>query len=371
MLSQHTGAVPKAASVSRARILSEEPRIEYRADFLSAADVAALRKFSASLGFEGKTERSHETNGGEESCVLNRTAALEEAIDEAEVNGEGWEVVARFEAEAAKWAQRPVGGESAVVTRWEPWAPAFNRSGLLHLDARFRPFHQFTVLTYLSGGKSSGRTKGGDADDGFTVFPCIETEDMDQKEAARRSRLCSRAQRHVQHVHDKLLRTRAEGLELPPEKQLAFLEQHPELIALPKEVANGTRPVDWQWTAAYDAVANSSGSSRADPLFAVADSMCRGQAPGLRVAAESGAAVLIEASSRDRRGRFSPDWRLWHAGCSPMPARGRRWTVQLFMDGEPARPREKRNSKRPVGVADGNANCHLSDSESCVQGRQG
>lgn len=371
MLSQPAWAAPQAVSASRPRVLSEEPRIEYRSNFLNAADVTALRKLAISLGFEGMNERSTETNGGEEFCVLNKTAALEEAIDEEEVDFEtadGWEAAARFESAAGKWAQRPVGGTSAVVTRWEPWVPAFNRSGLLHLDARFRPSHQFTVLSYLSGGKSSGSKKGGDADDGFTVFPCIETEDMDQKEAARRHRLCSRAQRHVQHVHDKLLRTHAEGLELPPEKQLAFLEEHPELVTLQKQGANGTRPVDWLWTAAFDAVAESPGSSRADPLFAVADSMCRGQAPGLRVAAESGAAVLIEASSRDRRGRFVPDWRLWHAGCSPLPSRGRRWTVQLFMNGEPAMIREKRN-RNPGHRADSDS-CSRADGASCVQRSQ-
>lgn len=339
LFSEQVLAVPRESKSQRARVLSDEPRIEYRANFLSAADVVTIRKLANALGFEAMNERSSETNGGEDFCVLNQTAAMEDAIDEAEVTHdvEGWDAVARFEGAAAVWTGRPLGETSSVVTRWEPWVPAFNRSGLLHMDARFRPFHQFSVLAYLSGGKSPGRKTGGDSDDGYTVFPCIETDDMDAKEVSRRHRLCTRALRHVQHVHDKLLRTHAEGLELPPEKQLAFLEEHPELIALPKVVANGTRPVDWQWTAAYDAVSDSPGSSRADPLFALADAMCRGKAPGLRIAPESGSALLLEASKRDRSGRFVPDWRLWHAGCSPMPARGRRWTLQLFIDGQAAR----------------------------------
>lgn len=76
------------------------------------------------------------------------------------------------------------------------------------------------------------------------MFPCLETEEMAPKEAARRLKLCSRAARHLKQAHEslgwpskaskrlakslrKLLALRDRGLELAPEKQYAFLEEHP------------------------------------------------------------------------------------------------------------------------------------------------
>ena len=50
-------------------------------------------------------------------------------------------------------------------------------------------------------------------------FPCIETDEMPPKEVARRQKLCSRAMRHLQYAHDKLMALRDQGLALPPEKQ--------------------------------------------------------------------------------------------------------------------------------------------------------
>lgn len=42
---------------------------------------------------------------------------------------------------------------------------------------------------------------------------------MPPKEVARRQKLCSRAMRHLQYAHDKLMALRDQGLALPPEKQ--------------------------------------------------------------------------------------------------------------------------------------------------------
>jgi len=70
----------------------------------------------------------------------------------------------------------------------------------------------------------------------FPRFPCIETEDMEPKEVKRRQKLCSRALRHLQRAHEKLMALRAQGMELPPSKQYQFLEDHPELSGLPREM---------------------------------------------------------------------------------------------------------------------------------------
>merc|ERR1719203_530636 len=99
---------------------------------------------------------------------------------------------------------------------------------------------------------------------------------MESAEAARRLKLCSRAHRHIQLANDRLVQVHQEGLKLPPSQQFAFLEEHPELTALPKPTASGVRPVNWQWTAAHDAVSESAGALRADPLFALAEAMCHG-----------------------------------------------------------------------------------------------
>merc|ERR1711879_951772 len=115
---------------------------------------------------------------------------------------------------------------------------------------------------------------------GFTVFPCVETDDMDAKEAKRRRKLCSRAGRHTQLAHDALMRIRDRGLSLAPEKQFEFLRDNPALGALAGEDAYGQRPVDWRWTPEHDAIATdeSSGFVRIDALHALAEAMCRGKA---------------------------------------------------------------------------------------------
>ena len=59
---------------------------------------------------------------------------------------------------------------------------------------------------------------------------------MEPKEVKRRQKLCSRALRHLQRAHEKLMALRAQGMELPPSKQYQFLEDHPELSGLPREM---------------------------------------------------------------------------------------------------------------------------------------
>merc|ERR1712070_355043 len=93
---------------------------------------------------------------------------------------------------------------------------------------------------------------------GYTVFPCVETDDMDQEEASRRHRLCSRAHRHLKLAHEKLLKLHSTGQDLPPSKQLEFLKAHPELTSLQAE-QKGVRPVDWRWSLAHDDVSQKAG----------------------------------------------------------------------------------------------------------------
>ncbi|CAK0797482.1 unnamed protein product [Prorocentrum cordatum] len=303
------------------RVLSEEPRIELADSLLVDSDVEALRALAKSLGLDTARQETNATNGGDDFCVLDPRMAAAGAEP-------GWQAVSRLQASAAKWAGLSVGSATPVVSRWETWSAAsdLNRSGILHLDARMRPQSRRTVLAYLSG--------TGDAEDGLTVFPCVETPDMEAKEAARREKMCSRAFRHLKLAHEKLLSIHGEGMALPPTEQYQFLSAHPELTQLPKALPDGTRPVNWQWTAAHDAVAEQPGALRAEPLWRLAEAMCRGQAGGLRVAPRAGAALLLEVADPDaRRGAAPvPEWRAWHAGCSPRAGRGRRWTAQLFLE---------------------------------------
>lgn len=333
-----------ASSLSQ---LSEEPRIEQRRAFISTADIFALKALARDgLDMEDVHPKRGVVSGGSEYAVLNLTAALEKSAVASDAAA--WRAVQRLTSAAAAWAGRPEeAAEAAVLTRWDPWSPrmagAFNRSGLLHLDARRQRWRRHTVLAYLSG--------SGSAKDGFTVFPCIETDDLEAKEVRRRQRLCERAARHVRLAHDMLLRICEGGLGLSPEGQYTYFEKHPELAALPREEADGSRAIDWQWTHAHDgaaAEAHPGGSARADALHALVEAMCRGEAPGLRVAPKAGDALLFEAAaprtprtprrqqaqrrqreSGGQRGELVPDWRLWHAGCSPL--RGHRWTAQVFV----------------------------------------
>mmetsp|Transcript_117027 Transcript_117027/g.377651 ORF Transcript_117027/g.377651 Transcript_117027/m.377651 type:complete len:191 (+) Transcript_117027:1592-2164(+) len=181
---------------------------------------------------------------------------------------------------------------------------------------------------------------------------------MEAAELRRRQKLCSRARRHIQLAHEKLLAVHAEGLALPPSRQLAFLEEHPELTTLPETTADGTRPVNWQWTAGHDAAeAAPPAPLRAEPLAALAEAMCRGEAPGLRVVPMAGAALLLEAAAPGHRGGLPvPDWRLWHAGCSPGRGRGRRWTLQFFFDDAP-KATARTGAVAQCSAGDGEGSC--------------
>merc|ERR1712129_650672 len=132
-----------------------------------------------------------------------------------------------------------------------------------------------------------------------------------------------------------------------------------ELATLPRAEADGTRPVNWMWNDAHDQVAVSGGVIRSDPLFALAEDMCNGKAPGLRLVPTPGAAVLLETAKPSRKGKPPvADWRLWHAGCSPLGGHGRRWTLQLYFD-EPV------IAKAAVLPAAGNSPCDTEQGDSC------
>ena len=75
---------------------------------------------------------------------------------------------------------------------------------------------------------------------------------MPPKEVARRQKLCSRAMRHLQYAHDKLMALRDQGLALPPEKQqlgkfefffsawlMQIFQHQSDLLSTPK-TASGT-----------------------------------------------------------------------------------------------------------------------------------
>jgi len=325
-------ALAAAGQPSQRQVLSEEPRIELSKSWLSQAEAALLRQLAESellqdVGNPESGKTSVEIIGGEEWCALD--------LSDAEITPEdaqGWEVVRLFNERASTWLGQEPLELPVVIGRWEAWQDrsALNRSGPLHLDAHLHPWRQYTILTFLSG---TGNAEA----DGSTVFPCIETDDMDAKEMSRRQKLCSRAARHLQSAHEKLLSVHAKGLEMPPSKQYAYLEEHPELTALAKEI-DGVRPVNWIWNAHHDGVAADLATpQRAAPLHALAEEMCRGKAPGLRVSTREGTALLMEVQEPGQKVRAGwlpkPDWRLWHAGCSPKGSK--RWTAQVFFDRKP------------------------------------
>jgi len=349
-------------AASSSRILSEEPLIEYFEDFVDAADTVALRDLAKEIGLDAVDETHAAVNGGEEFVYLNASDVVGDDVL-PDFSLPGWEAVWRFERKASEWARLPV-SNPAVVTKWEPWnaeRSQLNRSGSLHLDARLSPLRRRTVLSYLSG--------VGSVDSGFTVFPCVETDDMTSKEVSRRERLCSRARRHLQLAHDQLEKIHAEGLSIAESKQYAFLEAHPELHSLPAaDARTGKRPVEWVWTAAHDAVAQQPGAAVADPLWALAEAMCRGEAPGFRVPAKAGAAVLFEVATPSRKSGLIPDHRLWHTGCSPRSGSGRRWTAQMFFDELPSKnvPKGAQPSKgqrnNDASTGDAQQQCELGGS---------
>lgn len=297
---------------------------------MDKVDIESLLHASKKVGFEMvDEEKTVDVSGGDDYCMLNTT----EVLDASDLSG--WAAVQRFRESAAAWAKLPLADAMPVVTRWDTWSPGshLNRSGLLHLDARRRPEHRRTVLLYLKGAASTGPAAGS----GFTVFPCIETDDMEAEEAARRHRICSKAQRHIQLAHERLLELRDEGLRLAPSQQLSFLSEHPELASLPK-TERSTQPVEWRWTWIHDAVSKQLGGAKMDSLFELTEAMCRGEAPGLRVTPIAGSALLFESAmpqGRGHRRELRSDWRTWHAGCSPMRGHGRRYTAQMFLDDVP------------------------------------
>ena len=124
---------------------------------------------------------------------------------------------------------------------------------------------------------------------------------------------------------------RAEGLELPPDQQYQFLEDHPELSSLPRELPDGTRPVNYLWLPSHDAVGEEAVSPlRAEPLHALAEAMCLGKAMGLKVASKRGDALFMDVMNTESR-EVKADWRLWHAGCSPLEP-NQRLTAQIFLE---------------------------------------
>ena len=155
--------------------------------------------------------------------------------------------------------------------------------------------------------------------------------------------MCSRAFRHLKLAHERLLETHAKGEELPPTALMGYLEQHPELAALQRSKGGEGFVVDWAWTVERDEVSDAVGRAQ-DSLFRLAEEMCRGEALGLRVFPAVGAAVLFEAATTNRAGTLVPDWRLWHAGCSPLESRGRRWTAQVYFEEANLRTAEDRCS---------------------------
>eukprot|EP00930_Biecheleria_cincta_P051814 TRINITY_DN37022_c0_g1_i1.p1 TRINITY_DN37022_c0_g1~~TRINITY_DN37022_c0_g1_i1.p1 ORF type:complete len:391 (+),score=73.21 TRINITY_DN37022_c0_g1_i1:51-1175(+) len=341
------GALASSSISGQRHLLSEEPLIELRANFISKAEVEAIRELAEREEFEdaGDVETSgsasFEISGGQELCKLNFSDVGEDS-DSADL----WAAARRLAGSAISWAggstsldMDPHGLPAVFVARWETWraASALNRSGPLHLDLRKQPRRKRTVLVYLSG-------EGDAAADGSTVFPCIKTVDMSAEEGARRLDLCRRAAAHIQWIHNRLLAEYAKGMpQLPPDMEHVNLEQNPELskkvvmslavmAALPKETSDGVRPVNWVWPPKYDEIA-SDGLS----LHALSEAMCRGKAPGLRVASREGDALLMDTmeagSTNPADGVFGkPDWRLWHAGCSSSDTAGPRWTAQLFLE---------------------------------------
>lgn len=311
--------VVAAAGAKRTTVvLSEDPRVEYREQFMPPEDASALVRVAKALMFDFVQNKPDVVTGGDEVCYLNETESL------GDERPEDWLAVHRFEKQVSEWT----GVNSSavpVVARWDTWSAKshMNRTGAVHMDSRWRARHRHTVLAYLSGNGMDG---------GATVFPCVETDDMPVAEVKRRFKMCSRAMRHVRLAHEKLLQVHAEGLSLPPSKQLAFLEANPELAILKSK--EGSFTPNWIWTPEMDANSQTkaAGVTRVDSLYELADAMCRGEAPGLRVLPKVGAAVLFEAATPTRKGQLEPDWHLWHAGCAPMKGHGKRYTAQLFID---------------------------------------
>lgn len=320
--------LPVAAGHERPKQLSEDPLITLHPAALSAGDVKALKALVKEQEFvRGPSEGAHwkETmkagiHGGEYYCKLNVSSLDDE---EERENEAGWATVRRL-LELAKVADGEV-----VVTRWETWPSHVNRSGPLHMDPRLHAFRQRTVLAYLTG--------TGEQAEGATVFPCVETPDMEPKEAARRERLCSRAAKILRSAQEVLLKEHAHGADLPPDQQLKFLEDKPELaFALPLET-DGVRPGNWLWTSSHDeTLAQEPPQLRLEPFLGLVEDMCRGKKRGLRVLPKEGDVISFEVAEWKRQGLL-PDWRLWHAGCSPVTGHGRRWTAQVFVQ-EHSRP---------------------------------
>lgn len=301
-------------------VLSEDPFVAYRPEFINYVDVAALKNLSIVLEFKNSSESDADANGGLYWSLLD--ADLEDEEDGVDPT---WaEALERLEDNTAEWSGIARNGEEApfLVARWKSAVTGQNRSGPLHLDARLKPERRRTVLIYLTGDGSGAA--------GHTVFPCADSDDVPTKEQARRQKLCSRAFRNIRHSHDRLYKLHAEGLVLPPSEQLQYLQDHEELTQIKGRTAPGDeKKVDWLWLPENDEVAtNSLGPRGGGSLTELVEEMCQGRAPGLRIAPRAGAAVLFDVSHPEGSA-LVPDWRSWHAGCSPQDGH-KRWTAQKF-----------------------------------------
>lgn len=324
-------------------IISEEPRIEYRPGFLNTAQVAALRSLATAVGLQPTGAATREINGGDDYAVLSAPPQATNPGDPAE---EGWAAVQSFQASASKWTRFPAGRASApVVTRWETQSPEsdLNRSGAVHLDARWRPRRQKTVLAFLSGGDGAptngpAKVSSKSVEDGLLVFPCLETDDMEDEEATRRRTMCSRAHTFISHAYDRLRTMKDKGAADITKYEHDFFEGHPEVFSLPEVDENGEQPVVWQWDAAFDHIEEDPAVWRHNELFELAESMCRGEAGGVRVAPVAGSALMLETGRKGAKGKVSLDWMLWHTGCSPATSSQRRWTIQVFFEASSSNP---------------------------------
>ena len=90
--------------------------------------------------------------------------------------------------------------------------------------------------------------------------------------------------------------------------------------------------MNFLWLPSHDDVGNNetSGSPRAESLHALAEAMCRGKAIGLKVASKQGDALFMDVMNTEGR-KVKADWRLWHAGCSPLEPH-QRLTAQIFLE---------------------------------------
>ena len=89
--------------------------------------------------------------------------------------------------------------------------------------------------------------------------------------------------------------------------------------------------MNYLWLPSHDAIAAEAVPGlRAEPLHALAEAMCRGQAMGTKVFSKRGDALFMDVMNTEGR-EVKADWRLWHAGCSPLEP-DQRLTAQIFLE---------------------------------------